>query len=227
MKILLADDELSMRTLIQQIVEDAGYDFISVSDGTELMSVLETERPDLLLLDVMMPRMDGFTACRELRGNGFTVPIIFISAKGDIVDKSVGFNAGGDDYIVKPFIPEELLLRVDALLRRQRRGPDFMPSDILHQGDLELDTKRHKAFIKGRQVELTVKEFHILLLLASQPGIVFTREQIIEAVWGKEYIEESSSISVFIRRIRTKIEEDPSNPRYIQTVWRVGYRFGD
>lgn len=227
MKILLADDELSMQTLIQSIVEDVGYAFAYVTDGVELLEKYEEEQPDLILLDVMMPRLDGFSACRELRERGCLVPIIFLSAKGDIVDKSIGFKAGGDDYLVKPFNPEELVLRIEALFRREKRLESQQPVDFVRQGDIELDVKRHKVFVRGKQVELTGKEFHILLLMASHPGEVFTREQLIEEVWGKEYIEDSSGIAVFIRRIREKIEEDPSHPKYVQTVWRVGYRFGD
>ncbi len=226
MKIMLADDELSMQTLIEDIVIDAGYEFVYVSDGLELLKSYEEQKPDLILLDVMMPKLDGFSTCRELRERGCLVPIIFLSAKGDIVDKSMGFKAGGDDYLVKPFNPEELALRIEASFRREKRVESKQLDYVCH-GDIELDVKRHKVLVKGKQVELTGKEFHILLLLAQHPGEVFTRERLIAEVWGKEYIEDSSGIAVFIRHIREKIEEDPSHPKYVQTVWRVGYRFGD
>jgi two-component system response regulator VicR len=223
---MLADDELSMQTLIEDVVVYNGYEFVCVSDGMELLKQLETEKPDLILLDVMMPKLDGFSVCRELRERGCTVPIIFLSAKGDIVDKSMGFKAGGDDYLVKPFNPEELALRIEALFRREKRI-ESKHLDYICQDDIELDVKRHKVTVRGNSVELTGKEFHILLLLIQHPGEVFTREQLIQEVWGKEYIEDSSGIAVYIRHIREKIEVDPSHPRYIQTVWRVGYRFGD
>lgn len=227
MKIMLADDELSMQTLIENIIIDAGYEFVVVNDGLEAIQRYEDENPDLILLDVMMPKLDGFSVCRELRERGCLVPIVFLSAKGDIVDKSIGFKAGGDDYLVKPFNPEELLLRIEALFRREKRIESRLPVDYVKQDGLELDAKRHKVIVRGTPVELTGKEFHILLLMASYPGEVFTREQLIEEVWGKEYVDDTSNIAVFIRRIREKIEEDPSHPYYIQTVWRVGYRFGD
>lgn len=224
---MLADDELSMQTLIEHIAMDAGYEVCVVNNGLELLEKYEQERPDVILLDVMMPRMDGYTACRELRDRACFTPIIFLSAKGDIVDKSSGFKAGGDDYLVKPFNSEELVLRIEALMRRGQGFAQHAIPDIVRVEDLELDVKRHKVIVGGNQVDLTGKEFHILLLLATHPGEVLTKSQIIEEVWGKEYVDESTSIGVLIRRIREKIEKDPSHPHYVQTVWRVGYRFGD
>lgn len=233
MKILLADDEQSMRTLVECIVTDEGYGFCVACDGVEALEVFEEEKPDLLILDVMMPHMDGFQVCRKLRERGVLAPVIFLSAKGDIVDKSVGFSVGGDDYLVKPFSPQELIFRIEAHLRKhklafsQQSDNPQPPIDLLQAGDLELDVKHHRVSVRGLPASLTPKEFQILLLLASRPGEIITREQIVEEIWGKEYIGETSSIAVFIRKIREKIEVDPSNPRYVQTAWRIGYRFGD
>jgi two-component system response regulator VicR len=226
MKIMLADDEESMQVLVERIVTAKGFNFCYAADGLAAIEVFNQENPDLLILDVMMPEMDGFQVCRLLREQGALAPIIFLSARGDIVDKSVGFNAGGDDYLVKPFGTQELLLRIDAHLRRQQRIAPEMEKNFT-VGDLAFDTKRKKLSVQGRFVELTPKEYRILALLASHPGEIFTREQLTEAIWGKEYVGEITSIAVFIRRIREKIELDPSKPTYIQTVWRAGYRFGD
>lgn len=226
-KIMLADDEQSMRNLIGRIVADGGHEFCCAIDGREAIEVYQAESPDLVILDVMMPRLDGFQVCQELRSEGAIIPIIFLTAKSDIVDKGEGFNVGGDDYLVKPFDPQELLLRVDAHLKRNERIVPKQQSDCIVLGGLEFNTKRNRVSVEGHQIDFTPKEFRILYLLASHPGEVFTREQLIEAVWGEEFVGETSSLPVFIRKIREKIECDPSRPVYLQTAWRSGYRFGD
>jgi two-component system response regulator VicR len=226
MKIMLADDEESIQKLVEKIVVGKGYAFCAAVDGDEAIEVFYRENPDLLILDVMMPGIDGFQVCRTLRDSGVVAPIMFLSARGDIVDKSVGFNVGGDDYLVKPFSAQELSLRIDAHLRRQQRTSPEVENNF-SVGDFIFDIKRKRVAIKGRPIELTPKEYTILVLLASHPGEIFTREHLIEEIWGKEFVGETTSIAVFIRRIREKVEENPSRPRYIQTVWRAGYRFGD
>ena len=228
MKIMLADDEENIRTLVELLVVENGYEFCSASDGLEALRVFKREEPDILILDIMMGGLNGFEVCTRLRESGVVTPIIFLTAKGDIVDKSIGFQAGADDYLVKPFLPKELLLRIKALLRRRMPGRKIgYLSDYIRYRDLEIDVKRRKVIVEGRQADLTPKEFHVLLILASSPGEVFTRDQLIHDVWGPEYVGESSSVTVIIRRIREKIESDPSDPKYLQTVWHVGYRFGD
>lgn len=228
MKILLADDEQSMATLIERILVREGYGFCRAADGLEALDLFERERPDLVLLDVMMPGMNGFDVCSRLRERGASQPIMFLTAKGDIVDKSVGFKAGGDDYLVKPFLPEELVLRVNALLRRAAApAPAASTPDVVRHDGVEVDLRRRRVSVDGRPVDLTPKEFNILAILVASPGEVFTREQLVEAVWGADYVGDTSGITVFIRKIREKIEDDPSAPRRVQTVWRVGYRFGD
>jgi two-component system response regulator VicR len=226
MKIMLVDDEDSMRVLIERIVINDGYEFCFASDGLEALEVYEREKPDLVILDVMMPKLNGYEVCQKLRDTGATLPIIFLSAKGDITDKGAGFGVGGDDYLVKPFSPKELSLRIDARLKQHTRAVLQQKGAIDVYG-VEFDAKRYKVSIQGRTAELTPKEFNILHLLASHPGEVFTREQIIDEVWGNEYTGEITSVAVFVRRIREKIEEDPAHPRYLQTAWRIGYRFGD
>lgn len=225
-KILLADDEPSMLSLIRRIVVGGGYEFCYAADGEEAIKVYEQEQPDLVILDVMMPKLDGFQVCQALRSEGAIIPIVFLTAKGDIVDKGSGFNVGGDDYLVKPFDPEELLLRIDAHLKRNERIVPKQQGDCMTLEGLEFDTKRYRVTIEDRRIDFTPKEFQILFLLACHPGEVFTREQLIEAVWGEEFVGETSSLPVFIRKIREKIEEDPSHPVYLQTAWRSGYRFG-
>ncbi|WP_018212150.1 response regulator transcription factor [Desulfitobacterium hafniense] len=230
MKIMLADDEESIRIVVEHIVTEDGYDFCYAADGAEALSVFEAENPDLVILDVMMPKLNGFDVCTQLRKKGSNVPIIILSAKGDIVDKSVGFKAGADDYLVKPFSTLELSLRIEALLRRrehQTGGAGEAEKESVKLGDLEILFKRYEARLKGKRVELTPKEFKILAYMAGHPGEVFTREQLLTYVWGEDYVGELTGIAVFIRKIREKIEEDPSKPKYLQTVWGVGYKFGE
>ncbi|MCL1847824.1 MAG: response regulator transcription factor [Coriobacteriia bacterium] len=225
MKVLLVDDEENMRILIERIVINDGYDFCFASDGEEALEVYEREAPDLVILDVMMPKLNGFEVCQRLRQNSETVPIIFLSAKGDIADIGAGFGVGGDDYLVKPFMHQELSLRIRARLQQHNRAATR--KDSLEEYGVKFEPNKNRVEVQGRQIDLTPKEFQILYLLARDPGEVFTREQIIEEIWGDEFMGETTSIAVFVRKIREKIEEDPAHPRYLQTVWRMGYRFGN
>lgn len=229
MKIMLVDDDDGLHVLIRRLVEDAGYDFCSAYGGEEGLKVLAAEKPDLLLLDVMMPGMNGFDVCCKVREQGRRIPVIFLSAKGDIVDKSIGFKAGGDDYVVKPFNSDELLLRIEAHLRRHKQDLAFVKavtrSGSYATGDLEVLFNQYEVRVRGEKVDLTAKEFEILALLAASPGQVFTRAQIFEHIWGEKSDVDESSITVFIRKIHEKIEENPSKPQYLLTVWRVGYKF--
>ena len=227
MKILLADDEQRIHSIVSRIADDEGYELLSAFDGAQVLAAFEQEAPDLVILDVMMPRMDGFQVCRKLRERGAIVPVIFLSAKGDIVDKGVGFDAGGDDYMVKPFSPEELAMRIAAHLRRQKRTLDVAREDVVELGDLCVDVRKRKVFKRGVAVDMSPKEFDILALLAVNKGDILTREQLTVQIWGEEYAGETLGVAVYIRRIREKIEDNPSKPRYVQTVWREGYRFGD
>ena len=231
MKIMLADDEESIRIVVEHIVTEDNYEFCYASDGLEALAVFEQEMPDLVILDVMMPKLNGFDVCAEIRKKDNKVPIIILSAKGDIVDKSVGFKAGADDYLVKPFSSLELSLRIEALLRRRghqnSNGSEVEKKDMVKYGDLEIYFNRYKAKLRGKTVDLTPKEFKILAYMASHPGEVFTREQLLSYVWGEDYVGELTNIAVFIRKIREKIEDEPSKPKYLQTVWGIGYKFGE
>ena len=198
----------------------------------EQLALLATEKPDLLLLDVMLPGMNGFDLCSRIRAEGRRIPIIFLSAKNDIVDKSIGFKAGGDDYVTKPFNATELLLRVEANIRRHKDTMDFAKccnrEGVTKIGDLEVHFDEYQVFAKGKPVGLTTKEFEIVAFLARHPGKVFTRGQIQEYLWGEgEADTKTNSITVFVRKMREKIEENPSEPKYLLTVQRVGYKMAD
>lgn len=226
MKVLLVDDEPRIERVVGDLVRDAGYDFAYAENGLAALAVVPRETPDIIIMDVMMPKMDGFAACRELRAQGITCPVIFLSAKGDIVDKGVGFAAGGDDYMVKPFDPRELLMHIEAQLRRANMKPaSATPSgEVVNVGRLSLDTGQHRLTKNGVHIPLTPKEFKILAALARNPGMVLSREQLVEEAWGREFVGETSSITVFIKKLRAKIEDDPTEPRIIETVWGIGYR---
>ena len=225
MRILLVDDEPSILKIVASVVEEAGHELFFAENGLEALDEARRCRPDLVIMDVMMPKMDGFAACRELRRRGMMAPVIFLSAKGDIVDKGTGYEAGGDDYMTKPFDPRELMMHVEALLRRSRMAaPVAQKSEVLRLGRFEIDPKQFSVTKDGAGIRLTPKEFKILLTLARSPGEVLSREQIVESAWGREFVGETSSIAVFVKKLRGKIEDDPSDPRIIETLWGIGYR---
>lgn len=232
MKILIADDERDICEAVRKIVERAGHTCFTVLDGALAMEAFEREHPDLVILDVMMPEVNGFELCRQLRERDARVPIIMLSAKSDIVDKGVGFAAGCDDYIAKPFNSQELAMRIEAQLRRARLATDgdAIPRrnrSVVRLGDMEVRLKRNEVLVHGRYVNLTPKEFQIIAFLADHAGEVFSAQDIMANVWGEAYHPDSASIAVFVRKIRSKIEDDPAKPCYLQTVWREGYRLGD
>ena len=232
MKILIADDERDICEAVRKIVERAGHTSFAVLGGALAMEAFERERPDVVILDVMMPEVNGFELCRQLRERDARVPIIMLSAKSDIVDKGVGFAAGCDDYIAKPFNSQELAMRIEAQLRRARLATagDEVPRrnrSVVRLGDMEVRLKRNEVLVHGRYVNLTPKEFQIIAFLANHAGEVFSAQDIMANVWGEAYRPDSASIAVFVRKIRSKIEDDPAKPRYLQTVWREGYRLGD
>ncbi len=225
-KIMLIDDDESIRLLVGTLVAREGYEFCCAENGETGLQMLREEHPDLLILDVMLPDRNGFDLCRQIREEGRRISIVFLTAKGDIVDKSVGFNAGADDYLVKPFATEELMLRVNACLRR--RNGDFgekrADKTRYKVGDLEIVFGKYDVRLRGEQVQLSSREIELLEILASDPGSVFTRDQLLEGVWGDKNTADPNSITVFVRKIREKIEDDPAHPKYLITVWRVGYK---
>jgi two-component system response regulator VicR len=228
--IMLVDDEPSIRKLVEDLVTDEGLEFRYASNGYDALDMIAEKAPDLVILDVMMPKIDGFSTCRKIRQTGATMPVIFLSAKSDIVDKSAGFAAGGDDYMTKPFDARELMLHVDAHLRRASMtaaaaAPEAAQSDdVITVGRLTLDLVQHRFTKDGEHVKLTRKEFAIMRTLIQHPGVVFSKDQLIEAGWGKEFVGETTTIAVFMKKLRAKVEDDPTDPRIIETVWGVGYR---
>ena len=230
-KIMLIDDDSSLQLAIRHVVEEEGYAFCCASDGKEGLRMLEQQHPDLLLLDVMLPKMNGYDVCRAMREQGRRIPVIFLSAKGDIVDKGIGFKAGGDDYMVKPFDNAELLMRIEAHLRRHRDDLAYARAHAANGvsaiGDLEIRFGNYEVLKNGSKLDLTSKEFEILALFAANPGKVYTRQQVYEHIWGEDGSIDANSITVFIRRIREKIEDNASQPKYLLTVWGVGYKFAD
>ncbi|SHN64790.1 response regulator transcription factor [Desulfitobacterium chlororespirans] len=227
LKIMLVDDEDSIRKVVAHLAQKEGYDFCYASDGEKALQMFAQENPDLIILDVMLPELDGFEVCRRIRQES-AVPIILLSAKGDIVDKSVGFNMGADDYMTKPFSPIELALRMKAMFRRAFRLSNESlaeDKDRLVFKDLEINNKTFEVIVRGKKVDLTSKEFELLSFMANHPGQVFTRQQLFDNLWGEKYLGDSGTITVFIRKVREKIELDPGRPEYILTVWGVGYKF--
>jgi DNA-binding response OmpR family regulator len=227
-KVMLVDDEDSIRKIVEHLIQKEGYDFCYAADGEKALQMFPRENPDLLILDVMLPEVDGFEVCRRIRQDS-AVPIILLSAKGDIVDKSVGFNMGADDYMTKPFSPVELALRIKAMLRRaafkKETESTLENKDCIMIKDLEINNKSFEVNMRGKKVDLTSKEFELLSFMANHPGQVFTRKQLFDNLWGEKYLGDSGTITVFIRKIREKIELDPAHPEYILTVWGVGYKF--
>lgn len=227
LKIMLVDDEDSIRKVVAHLAQKEGYDFCYASDGEKALQMFAQENPDLIILDVMLPELDGFEVCRRIRQES-AVPIILLSAKGDIVDKSVGFNMGADDYMTKPFSPIELALRMKAMFRRAFRLSNenlAEDKDRLVFKDLEINNKTFEVIVRGKKVDLTSKEFELLSFMANHPGQVFTRQQLFDNLWGEKYLGDSGTITVFIRKVREKVELDPGRPEYILTVWGVGYKF--
>ena len=224
MHILVADDDLPSVKLTSFLLEEAGYRVLKAYDGPTILQSVEQNQPDLILLDVSMPKTNGFDICRHIRRTS-DVPIIFLSARSQLHDRVTGLQIGADDYLVKPFEPSELLARVEAVLRR--RNSDMLnPSTRLSQGDLTLDPVEHKVlFTDGRVVELTPLEFRLLYYLMKNSGRVLSTSQILSKVWGYDYEGESNLVAVYIRRLRTKIEPESEQPRHVITVRNLGYKF--
>jgi DNA-binding response OmpR family regulator len=220
--VLIADDEPIVREVLARYLELDGFDVRAAADGQAALEAVASEPADLVLLDLMLPRVDGFEVFRRIRA-GSRTPIIMLTARGHETDRVVGLELGADDYIAKPFSPREVVARVRAVLRRTN-GPaqDDGPRRF---GDLEIDPDRREARREGRPLHLTRKEFDLLWHLASRPGVTMTRTQLLEHVWDFAWDGDTSTVTVHVRRLREKIEEDPADPRHVITVWGVGYRF--
>jgi DNA-binding response OmpR family regulator len=224
-KILVVDDERELAELIKDYLEEEQYNVIISTDGKEAVEMFRNHRPDLVVLDIMLPGLDGMEVCRIIRSES-TIPIIMLSAKKSDMDKILSLGLGADDYVVKPFSPGEVVARVKAQLRRCKiLSPVNTPKEVLRFGELELDPKGYTVSIGGKAVEFSAKEFEVLRLFAAHPGQVLTREQIFENVWGFNSVGDLNTVTVHIKKVREKIENDPAKPQYIKTVWGVGYRF--
>jgi DNA-binding response OmpR family regulator len=227
--IFIVDDEVTIREVVRRYLELEGFLVMEAETGTQAQMLLKEHQPDLLLLDIMLPGVDGLTLARAMRtASGYPesyrdVPIIMLTSRGNEADRLAGFELGVDDYVAKPFSPRELVARVKAVLRRSKQGAEPSEKPVV-MGGLEIDPLRRSVFRNGDAVVLTAREFDLLWLFARHPRQVFTREQLLMQVWGYEFYGDESTVTVHIRRLREKIEPNPAQPRYIQTVWGVGYK---
>ena len=222
--VLVVDDEPTIAQIVSRYLERAGYATQIASDGALAVDVASTLRPDLVVLDLKLPRVDGLEVMRRLRSDEAGRPaVIVLSGRAEASDRVLGLRLGADDYIAKPFSPAELVARVEAVLRRTDPRP--APEPRVVTSDLELDVAGRRAYVRGERVHLTRREFDLLLFLARHPGQALTRDDLMRTIWRYSFYTDTSTLTVHMRRLRAKIEKDPGNPRHLQTVWGVGYRF--
>jgi DNA-binding response OmpR family regulator len=222
-QILVVDDDPTVSDVVRRYLERAGYAVTLAGDGLGALAAFERDRPDLVVLDLMLPGIDGLEVCRRLRASAPDVPIVMLTALGEESDRVLGLRLGADDYVTKPFSPRELVLRVQSVLRRSLARPT-PPPETLTDGGLVLDTARRIARLDGTELPLTVREFDLLAYLMRHPGRAFKRGELLEAVWGWTFGDQST-VTVHVRRLREKVETDPADPKRILTVWGVGYRY--
>jgi len=224
--VLVVDDEPETLSTVEDCLTAEGYTVFKAESGERGLELFEKVKPSLVVLDVMLPRMDGFQVCQILREQS-DVPIIILSARRDEYDKIAGFRMGADDYITKPFSPRELALRVHAILRRTATCEPVANDEpeVLNYGDLSINYRRRSVRLGNRRVHLTAKEFEVLWLLASHPGLVYSREQLLCRIWSRDCEGDINNVTVLVSRLRNKLESDPSDPKYIETVWGIGYKF--
>ena len=224
--ILIVDDEPTIVEVVGLYLQREGFRVVTAADGNAAIAAIEQQRPDLVVLDLMLPGLGGLEIARRLRASG-ALPIIMLTARGEETDRVVGLELGADDYVTKPFSARELVARVKAVLRRSQppAPPTAAPeASVLAIGGLRLDAAAHTVTLEGQPVSLTVREFDLLHFLMRHPGQVFTREQLLDNVWGYAFASEMGTVTVHIRRLREKIEPDPANPTFLQTIWGVGYK---
>jgi DNA-binding response OmpR family regulator len=222
--VLVVDDEPTITEVLTRYLTRAGYHTCAAADGLQALAAATAERPDLVVLDLMLPRIGGLEVMRRLRSaEGTTPAIILLTAKGEESDRVTGLRLGADDYVVKPFSPAELVARIEAILRRVDVAVEHEPA--IELDGLRIDPAARRAYVRDEEAPLTQREFDLLLFLARHPGQVFSREQLMDAVWRYSFYIDTSTVTVHMRRLRAKIEVDPSRPRRLQTVWGVGYRF--
>ncbi|RNM14389.1 response regulator transcription factor [Nocardioides pocheonensis] len=221
-RVLVVDDDVTVREVVVSYLRAAGHTVVEAADGADALRAMRSDPADLVVLDLMMPGIDGLEVCRRLRAAG-DVPIIMLTALGAEVDRVVGLESGADDYVTKPFSPRELVLRVEALLRRvgEKAKPEV---GSVTDGDLVVDSGRHEACLDGRPLALTSREFDLLRFLVSNPGTAYSRDELLQHVWGWSFGDQST-VTVHVRRLREKVERDPKRPSRLVTVWGVGYRW--
>ena len=224
-KILVVDDEPNIREVVGLYLGRDGHEVVSAADGEQALEVFRKSAPDLVVLDIMLPKLNGLEVCRRMQSER-RVPLIMLTARGEEEERIVGLGLGADDYVVKPFSPRELAARVAAVLRRSEALPGGADGRVLLFEGLSVDPNRREVLAGGEPVALTAREFDLLHHLASNPGRVYTRDRLMETVWGYAFPADTSTVTVHVRRLREKIEPDPARPRYLQTVWGVGYKFG-
>ena len=224
-KVLIVDDEPNIREVVGLYLRRDGHTVVSATDGEEALEVFRESEPDLVVLDLMLPKISGLEVCRRMRADR-RVPLIMLTARGEEEERIVGLSLGADDYVVKPFSPRELAARVAAVLRRVEEGSVGVDRRVLSFDGLRIDPNTREVLARGGPVTLTAREFDLLHQLASSPGRVYTRDQLMELVWGYTFSADTSTVTVHVRRLREKVEPDPARPRYLQTVWGVGYKFG-
>ncbi|MCD4786451.1 MAG: response regulator transcription factor [Candidatus Eremiobacteraeota bacterium] len=221
-KILVVDDEKNIVELVKYNLEKEGYEVLTAYDGIQAVERARLDKPDLVILDIMLPGQGGLEVCRILRKET-RIPIIMATAKGEEIDKILGLELGADDYVTKPFSPRELVARVKAVLRRTSAKAEEKDELIFDQ--LSVNLIKHEIHVRGKEVDLKPKEFDLLKLLSTNPGKVFTREFLLEQLWGYDYLGDTRTVDVHMRRLRQKIEKEPSSPRFLKTVHGIGYKF--
>ncbi|PDV96669.1 response regulator transcription factor [Candidatus Chloroploca asiatica] len=222
--ILLVEDETTLAETLRYNLEREGYTVLTATDGVQGLELARRAQPDLMVLDIMLPRLDGFSVCRILRQES-DIPVIMLTARQDEVDRIAGLELGADDYISKPFSLGEFLARVRAIMRRTERQPRTSAREVLEAGTIKVDTSSRRAWCESSELTLPQKEFDLLTCLLRNRGIALSRDLLLERVWGLDFIGDSRTVDVHIRWLREKIEPDPARPRYIQTVRGIGYRF--
>jgi two-component system response regulator ResD len=224
-RVLVVDDEPTIVEVVGRYLERAGYEAAGAADGFAALEQAAAQRPDLVVLDLMLPGIDGIEVMRRLRElPGPPLAVILLTARGEESDRLVGLRQGADDYVVKPFSPAELIARVGAVLRRTRPPEGDAEEPPIEVGPLRIEPASRQVTLDGEEIQLTMREFDLLAFLAAHPGRVYSRDQLMESVWGEPYFEDTSTVTVHIRRLRAKLGDDPAEPRFIETVWGVGYR---
>ncbi len=223
-RVLVVDDDRTVSDVVCRYLDRAGYLVSHAGDGAAALAAVERTAPDLVVLDLMLPEVDGLEVCRRLRARSATLPIVMLTALGDEADRILGLQLGADDYVTKPFSPRELVLRVGSVLRRAGGEPAAAGPDLLRDGELAVDAGRRVARLRGAELALTGREFDLLLFLLRHPGRAFRRAELLDRVWGWQFGDQST-VTVHVRRLREKVEDDPALPCRIVTVWGVGYRY--